>query len=206
MKILQSSLLVTFAFMPTMAFAESNASNVINSLGGAIDGLFVVIGVVLLMTGIYSLYKRSISPQQNPLSVSIFTLLSAVMLISSTSFFHIVGGTVGLQGNTLTDRGAFSYDSSAYQQIDNYENSWLGRYIPEQTQEMVMGFVWLAGLVGFLRGILLIKDLGSNGQNNQGGGPGKVAAHIIGGYITMNIMEFSCALGQTFGTSGLCTV
>jgi hypothetical protein len=64
--------------------------------------------------------------------------------------------------------------------------------------------VFVFGLIGFLRGIYMLKDLGLGGHGQKEASVGKALTHIIGGALAMNITEFSCVIAYTIGHNMIC--
>ncbi|MGD1524411.1 hypothetical protein [Vibrio owensii] len=161
------------------------------------------IGLCLFVSGWYSVKQNAHAPQQNPLSGAFSRIFAGVAMISSGPLYGILSNSTISNGVNVDDRSILSVSSSPMMALSDISGSWLGQHIPQQTMDAVFGFVFLAGLYAFLKGIYLLKNVSGQERQNEGG-IGRALTHIGGGFITMNITTFSCMVGNTLGLTMLC--
>jgi hypothetical protein len=124
-------------------------------------------------------------------------------LLSSAWLYSTIQQTIiPTNGGWGTDSSLLAIDRQMADEVANVGSSYLGNMMPESTAMLLLGFVYIVGLIAFVRGIWLLKNVGSMDQNS--GGTAKALTHLLGGFVTMNIMEFSCLVGTTLGISMLC--
>lgn len=161
------------------------------------------IGICLFVSGIYSVKQNAHAPQQNSLSSAFGKMLSGVFMISAGPIYGAISNSTIGNGVNIDDRSMLSVSNSPMMALNDVSNSWLGQHIPQQTMDAVFGFVFLAGLFAFLKGIYLLKNVAGQEKQNEGG-IGRAFTHIAGGFITMNITTFSCMIGNSLGMTMLC--
>lgn len=68
-----------------------------------------------------------------------------------------------------------------------------------QTQDVIIKYLKLVGLIAFIRGWIILAKMGHAGA--QPGSIGKGIIHVIGGVILINIIDTLKILGKTFGVA-----
>ena len=166
-------------------------------------GIGYLMDILLVISGLLYFKKNSENPQQFTIQTATWTLVSGVLLLSSAWVYSTLQQTViPTSGQWSTDSSVLAIDRQLADEVGNVGNSYLGNMLPESTAMLLLGFVYIVGLIAFIRGIYLLKNVGSMDQNS--GGTAKALTHMVGGFVTMNILEFSCLVGNTLGISMLC--
>lgn len=166
-------------------------------------GIGYVMGILLVISGLLYFKKNSENPQQFTIQTATWTLLSGVLLLSSAWVYSMLQQTIiPSSGDWGTDSSVLAIDRQLADEVGEVGQSYLGTMMPESTAVLLLGFVYVVGLIAFVRGIYLLKNVGSMDQNS--GGTAKALTHMLGGFVTMNIMDFSCLVGNTLGISMLC--
>ncbi|MND11560.1 hypothetical protein D3C87_351680 [compost metagenome] len=183
------------------ASADGIAAETINPIASLIVSIGYLVGLTLFVHGLYGIKKNSESPQQYPFGKCVAEMVSGVLLLLSGYFYGVVRNSAVNDGWSYDNSNALALDHTALSNMGDLSQSFLGQYLPVQTIEMLIGFVYLFGLMSFLKGIYMLKSIGA--VNNQDG-IGKVATHICGGIVCMNIASFSCLVSSFIGVSMLC--
>lgn len=192
------------------ALAESHfgagglgTSDGVNSIASLIVNAGYTIGLALFINGLISIYKRGEQPQQYPIGFCVSNIISGtLLLISSTAYSWTVNSATG---GTLVDNGALLSigDKVKESGMSGSSGGFLSDFIPPEAMATLMGFIFLAGLVSFIRGLYLVKDVGKM-DNQQSGGFYKALWHMIGGAACMNIVQVSCFISSLLGIGILC--
>ena len=163
-----------------------------------------VLGLALFVAGFVAIKKHSEAPNQHSLSTAIMMIFAGVMLISLDAFYLAVVGTFTpdaadgardiLLRNAVTEY-ASSLNTNALSDLS------YAQYLPTDLGPTLIGFVYVVGLLSFIKGIYLLKDVGVHNQQNVGA---RSATHIIGGVLAMNILDFSCIIGEFVGIQAFC--
>ena len=159
-------------------------------------------GLCTFVLGLYGFKKHSEAPQQYTIAYCVANLGTGTLLLLSGYFYGVVIGTAVDTGFDYDNSSALALDQTALGSGADLANSFLGKYLPVHTVEMLIGFVYLVGLLAFLKGIYMLKNAGSTGNHNDG--ISKALIHIVGGVVSMNISAFSCIISSIFGVSMLC--
>ncbi len=172
-----------------------------------------VVGIFLTGIGIYGFYKQTESPQNFPFGRNVSTFITGTLLIISGTLYQAMDNTIDLRDtNQIKDIsvGTLYLDKSALSDIVengiSVSSGGIGssQLIPPKSAALVIGFMYLIGVGAFTKGIYLIKDAGDI-ANPQGKTPVKSAIiFMVAGYISMNINDFGCLVGNTFGTTLFC--
>lgn len=203
MRMAPFSLLVMLLVSPSAWADASLMRSEFAPLVELIVGIGYLMGILLIVSGLLYFKKNSENPQQFPIQTATWTLISGVLLLSSAWLYSTIQQTViPSSGEWSTDASVLAIDRQLADEMGNVGNSYLGTMLPESTAVLLLGFVYIVGLIAFTRGIYLLKNVGSMDQNS--GGTAKALTHIGGGFVTMNIMDFSCLIGNTLGISMLC--
>ncbi len=160
-------------------------------------------GIILVMIGIGRLLKTSQEGAKGPGGIgTIFTFLVAGILLSidvvmgaavgtffGDSFTGMIGGALGVSNsNEISSFGLLSL-STGSGAIDSHIQAVISA---------VVGFMIIVGVVAFVRGIFILRDVAEGGQQAS-----LMAAvtHIIGGAFAVNIGGVMNAVQSTFGLS-----
>jgi hypothetical protein len=160
-----------------------------------------LMGLVLFVTGLLRIRKNAENPNSHSIASCIWMLVSGTLLISLGSFYSIVSATldpslVGQSNSILAVNAHISLASGSK------TGSGFSQFIPTEAGQSIMAFVYFIGMLSFVRGIMLLKDLGS--PQGQQMGIGKPITHILGGAVAMNILKFSCMVGAFIGSDVIC--
>jgi len=82
----------------------------------------------------------------------------------------------------------------------------LDKMLVEPLVAMILAVLYFIGVVSFLKGIYLIKDVGQ--QNSMGDGKSsgtRALVHMVAGFIAMHVTFFGCALEASFGFGLMCS-
>lgn len=199
-----------FMLLALSAFAASAAAD---GYIGTEEGVLVVatllvsianlLGIILFVSGVYSIYKHGENPNQYPRGKSIATILAGTLLISAASAYAWTVNT-GSTVEWASDKSMLAVGQHLDDSLEIDDESLLGRYVPKSTRTALFGFIYLIGLIGFLRGLYLLKDVGQV-DNGSKGGFAQAFWHIAGGSMTMNILKVGCFLSWLLGISMLCS-
>lgn len=163
---------------------------------------FNLVGMALVFAGLYGFYQWSQDPRTfTPQNCAAKLIAGSLLLISSVTYTWTM--------NTASDNewesnsSMLAVGSHINEDIETAKQGFLGKYLPENSVRTLMGFVYLIGLFGYLRGVYLLKDIGSS-DSNRSGGFWKAMWHMIGGAATMNILDVGCWLSDLFGIALIC--
>lgn len=160
-------------------------------------------GIILVMIGIGRLLKTSQEGAKGPGGIgTIFTFLVAGMLLSidvvigaavgtffGDSFTGLIGGALGVSNSSeIASFGVLSLSTGS---------AAINSHI-ESVISAVVGFMIIVGVIAFVRGIFILRDVAEGGQQAS-----LMAAvtHIIGGAFAVNIGGVINAVQSTFGLS-----
>lgn len=193
-------------FLSSAANALESGNAFVTEEAVPINSFMLIIGTLLgLITfgsGLFGVSKSSSMPQQYPMKANVTKMAAGILLLSAGGFYEIVMNSMGMAGAgsslNVADSDLISTGS------DSLKNSVFGELLPKETIKILLSFIYLVGLYAFLKGIYMLKDLGANQAQQQGGSAKSSIVHIVGGVITMNITTFSCIVGSTLGMPELC--
>jgi len=165
-----------------------------------------LVGFILFGASIYTLKKRADNPNQYPLSMAVYGMISGVFLQIAGFIYTMFYNTMLGVGETPTNK-FLALDISSLNALTggSAQHSLLGKMVPAETMSMVLAVLYFVGAVSFLKGIYLIKDMG---QPNTAGGSssGKlVIVHMGAGLVAMHVTFFGCMLEASFGFGLMCT-
>lgn len=193
---------------------DSHASNTENLMlefkiyTDFVINVFRVIGFILFGVSWYTLKKNVENPNQYPLSRVVWGMISGLLLqiagILYSAFYNSFMGDAKELDNSF-----LALDISAINQMSGVagnSSSILGSMIPTETMAMVLAVLYFIGVISFLKGIYLVKDIGQQNQMGEGrGAGGRAIVHMIAGFIAMHATYFGCAVEATFGFGLMCT-
>lgn len=170
--------------------------------------LFRLIGFILFGVSWYTLKKNAENPNQYPLSRVVWGMISGVLLqiggVLYSAFYNSFMGE-----SKALDNSFLALDINAINQLTGVAggaNSLLGKMVPTETMSMILGALYFIGVISFLKGIYLVKDVGQENQMGEGkGAGGRAVVHMVAGFIAMHATYFGCALEASFGFGLMCT-
>lgn len=163
-----------------------------------------MIGVIMFIFGVYSFKKHSESPQQYTIGMCIANVLTGCFLIASSFMYSAFRGTI-MDDNWEQGRLGLSMDKHVGSGSGNdMPENFLTRSLTPEAKQVIIGFVFLVGLIAFIRGLYLFKEFGE--RSKSGGSATSMALfHVFGGIICMNILMFSCIFAKTFNIPHICS-
>lgn len=198
-------LLVLVAF-PDIAFASDpgvlGTSDGLDSIVALLVQGALVIGMTLVVHGLISVYKRAESPQQYPIGYCVANIVSGTLMIIANQAYRWTVNT-GAGVNWASDSSMLSAGGRLRDDVAATSGSLLSEYLPPEAMATLMGFIYIAGLIGFLKGLYLLKNVGKM-DNQQEGGFAKAFWHMVGGAACMNIVKVGCFIGYFLGFTSLC--
>lgn len=190
-----------------LLFSESSSAQAaelipqFNSWGSFIVAVGYLLGLILVFTGFLSLYKHSSEPHRYTVGYSLSNIIAGVFLLSANLFYSIFKRST-FDPSWGDDNSALALDSAVLN-AEAIGDSFWGKYLPEETAMGLVGFLYLVGLVFFIKGIYLLRYSGTEPDNQQKG-VGRALTHMVGGVVVMNIVQFSCIIGESFGVPLIC--
>lgn len=142
-----------------------------------------IVGFCMAITGILKARDYAENPNQTPFRVPFMFFLVGVLLIWIPSF---LGSTLETLFQTR-ELSEFSYN------FNGEEGARL-----QLTMTAIIRFVQLVGLIGFFKGVILLKNLGASGQQGDGAFA-KALTHILGGALAINIVAAIKLFAATVG-------
>lgn len=192
--------LVGLTLFPSAAFA---AEATINALGSLIVAGCYLIGTITFIYGLYGFKAHTNQPQQFPISTCVMNLLTGVILLSLPVFYSILKRSTIDPGWNEGARVALSVGPH----VADVRGSFIDTYLPGETAEAVIGFIFLVGLWSFAKGVYRLRFVGLSQMHappGAGQGLGNAITHMVGGMLVMNITHVSCIIGETFNLNILC--
>lgn len=198
--------LTALGMIPGLANAASvDTVAQLSSLFSVVLGAASFLGVLLFANGLMGVYASQSGRSNNTIGQSIIKMFVGTFMLS-------IGWVYGLMkasfvGNDATGvnydgRGSLALDSAAIAAGNSAAATGYGKFIPAQTLQAVFAFVFLIGLIAFIHGVYLLRNVGA-----EGGSPDMKRAcfyRILGGLICMNITWFSCLVGGILGIESMC--
>ncbi|MFK4132065.1 DUF6750 family protein [Pseudomonas luteola] len=185
----------------------STGLETIDAFSSLVIAIALLIGVVMFVSSVYGFKQNASNPQQFPISKCITGLLVGCGMLALPFLYVSSAQTLGVTSTSSWEGGRSVLSASnATANISSSTGSqnFLGKYLSDETKKLIIGFVFLIGLIAFVRGIYLFKDMG----NRQGNGSSTTAMslfHVGGGVVCMNILYFSCLFAATFNIPHICS-
>ncbi|SHH50387.1 hypothetical protein [Ferrimonas marina] len=184
------------------AQASSVGEELYNAYAPFVLQIAYLAGLILFGSGIYGFYRASKGHGDGSTNKSAFaTVIAGTALLSVGTFFSIWAAT--MWGEQVSSNSLTTLDP-ALRNLANTQDSFLTQFMSPSALQDLFAYLQLLGVIAFVRGTFLIKDLGLSGQSGQAAGPMKVFSHIIGGVLLINLSKFGCMLHYTFDISALC--
>lgn len=173
----------------------------LTAIAGLVMGVAYLAGSILFLSGIYKFKKNGENAQAHPIATAVWMVIAGVLLLSAPTFYNAVSSTIH-----STFVGASGVDILAVNQhIQGFDvvesNFGFSRFIPTGTGKAILAFIYVVGLISFVKGIFMLKD---TGETQKQLGFSAAMVHIFAGAIAMNISQFSCLVGDFFNTKALC--
>ena len=161
-----------------------------------------LMGIVLFSSSLLRIKKNAENPNNYSIANAIWMLIAGTLLISLGTFYSVISETLN-----PSFQGVSTSILSVNEHIKGFEAKKVGiggfsAFVPTETGQTILAFVYLVGMISFVRGIYLLKEMGTPKGDQQG--IGQAVTHIIGGALAMNILQFSCILGSFLGTDMIC--
>ena len=173
-----------------------------NIIQGAVLSFATLIGISLIGLSFFTMRKHSENPAQYPMKSAGFTFFAGICLLS-VRFLIDAGGATLFQG-------AFDPSTqSAYLGIKEATVSQSNQIVDVNNNPGVLifiGFSMLIGIIYFTKGVFLLHEMGKSGSGQGSEVRNKAIWHMIGGSLAYNVVDFACALSNTFGFAGYCNV
>jgi hypothetical protein len=182
---------LTMLAMPWVAQAQTapNLAQMFANFGGSAVSLInlavgsaFVIGLCITGVGLMRLKKYSENNGQMSISQPLIILFVGMALVATPGFIDTATETLSLGTNTGTSVLAVNVAGSSVPGMD-------------AAIQGVLLFVKLVGHLAFIRGFLILKDVGEGKGHAT---MGRALTHIFGGAAAININATIAMLGATF--------
>ncbi|WP_415912613.1 hypothetical protein [Neptuniibacter sp. QD37_11] len=175
-----------------------------SAIADVIMTISFMIGLVMMGLGFVAISRSQATPQTISEWQAIRTIFVGGILLGAPVFYGIIYGS--LAGSPVESGAELNINQAGINELmGSDEISGFMALMPDRAGTMIFGFVWIFGLISYLRGLFMLKDVGFN--NTSGGGQNGIAkpiTHIIGGIACMNIADLACFVGKFFGIGMLC--
>lgn len=168
--------------MPNLAEMFANFSTSAVSLMNLAVGAAFVMGLAISGVGLFRLKKFSESNGQVGFSQPLIILFVGMALVVLPGFIDTATETLSLGSGTGTSVLAVNVGGSTVPGMD-------------AALQGVLLFVKLVGHLAFIRGFLILKDVG---EGKGHASTGRALTHIFGGAAAININATIALLGATF--------
>lgn len=167
---------------PNLAQMFANFSSSATELSKMLMGASFVLGILITGIGLLKLKEYGESGGRMKISQPLFVIFAGVMLFALPGMIDTTAQTLSL-GHSLEGR--------------LLANPNVGSTVPGMDEALkgVLLFVKLIGNIAFIRGLLMLKDIG---EGKQGAGMGRALTHLIGGAFAINIGVTISMLAATF--------
>lgn len=155
----------------------------IDSMRSLVFTISYFLGFTITIAGIYKAKDYAENPQQTKFITPAMYFIVGILCMWMPEFMKAMLMT--LYSSPTID--PFNYSPAS----EGGENVAL-------TMSIIIMFIQLVGVIGFLRGILLLKGLGQSGGQNQDA-LAKALTHILGGILAVNIVGTAGLIAATFG-------
>lgn len=190
--------LIIFVSLLFSGFAGASevADNITNA-GKLFIAIGYMVGLILFIGSLYDFYlsgKYGNDPSRS-VGAAFSKMLAGVLLLLSATAYAITKGSIDPTWTMTNDNLALSPNA-----LDSIKTVGFLGYLPDSTVKSLFALIWLIGLFGFLKGLYLIRFSADQTNGGQGYNPvTKIATHMIGGVILMNIKDASNLVGSFFG-------
>jgi len=204
-KTLKLFLFVFFAF-PMFSYAEGSyisTTDGIETISKIIVLAGEVLGLSITLISLYGFYAHNNNPNQHPTGANVTGLIAGAFLTVSSAAYSWTVNSVASSANWVSDSSMLAVGSHINDSYDDMKDTFLGQYLTEDSFGTLMGFLFIIGLISFIRGLYLFKDSGKIDNSNESG-IYKSIWHVIGGVSLMNITQVICFASWLLGIPLIC--
>jgi len=189
--------------LPVAAMAQVDQIAETNALASLTVSIGYMLGIGLFVFGLYSIYEDTNEGKHSPIKKGLWFIIAGTLMMGAQQFYNSTVTTIDsdLEGSS---RDMLDISGHTASFADSAPSNTFSRFIPSGSGQTILRYVFVFGLIGFLRGIYMLKDLGLGGHGQKEASVGKALTHIIGGALAMNITEFSCVIAYTIGHNMIC--
>jgi hypothetical protein len=208
MKIITKTTLWILAAALQPSFA--NAANVdtvaqLSSLFSVALSVASFLGVMLFANGLMAVYQSQTGRGNKTIGQALISMFVGTFMLSVGWVYGLMKASfVGANstGINYEGRGSLALDAAAISAGNAAASTGYGKFMPAQTLQSIFAFVFLVGLIAFIHGVYLLRNVGAEGGNSDM----KRASfyRILGGLMCMNITWFSCLVGGILGIDSMC--
>lgn len=155
-------------------------------------------GIILIGSALWGFKSAD---QSSSVIENIVRLLAGAVLMSVSSFYIVIKTTFIEPDWQATPASALAIDLSV---LEGEDATGLGAVIPKEMGENILIFLFIVGLIGIIKGIMMARLLGQTNQMGQQTSFGKVATFVISGALLMNIPIVSCWISELTNISMVC--
>lgn len=192
--LLAAPVLASAQSAPNLAQMFANFSSSATELSKMLMGLSYLLGFIITGIGLFRLKEYSEAGGRIKFSQPMFIIFAGAMLFAAPGMIDTTTQTLSL-GHSLEGQLLANPDvgSTSIPGLD-------------QALQGVLLFVKLIGNIAFIRGLLMLKDIG---EGKQGAGMGRALTHLIGGAMAINIgvtismLAATVAPGMSLGGLGV---
>lgn len=164
-----------------------------------------LIGFILFGLSWWGVTKSANNPNQFPLSRCAWGMVTGIALLMAGVFYSAFDNTIQNNGRAL-DNTFLAMDVNALKQLAGGSSTAvtpLGLLIPPDTMLLILGGLYVIGVIAFIKGLYSFKDSAEHNPNGTGA-VGKGLVYSVSGYLAMNITFFGCGVSELIGMSILC--
>lgn len=177
----------------------------LSALFSVVLGLASFLGVLLFANGLIAVYQSQTGRSNKTIGQAMISMFVGTFMLSVGWVYGLMRASfVGSSatGVSYEGRGVLALDAAAISAGSAAARTGFGEFMPAETLQAVFAFVFLVGLMAFVHGIYLLRNIGADG-----GSPDMKRAciyRIFGGLVCMNITWFSCLVGGILGIEAMC--
>jgi len=169
-----------------------NLGNAFGDLKHMMVALSYIIGLALIVRGLmmYKIFGTQTMASANKGEFAgplVFILVGAILLYFPSTLDTSLATVFGTKAIKAPN------ELLSYKALDQVEQ-W------KQLSTVIIKYIYLIGLIAFIRGWVLLSKMGHSGA--QPGQLGKGIIHIVGGILLINIVATVNILATTFGYRG----
>lgn len=177
-------------------------TNTMQTFAEVLQAFAFLIGLWLSGYALFTWYQQNkVGGQKSGGSPVAMFLTGNALMLSTVLYTYFMNTALKDNWDSTVKFGAI--DQVALRSIEGAQSPMM-QFLPDNTVALITGFIYLMGLFSYLKGIYLLRHLGSSEGGQQQSGLSKASAHIIGGMILMNINSFACVILGIFITTGMC--
>lgn len=199
--------LILTALSLSPGFASAASVDIVGQMSAMFSVALAVsafIGVMLFANGLMGLHSAATGNSRKTYGSSLLNMVVGTFMLSVGWVYGLMKASfVGDEdgGVTYDGRGSLALDAAAIKAGGKLAATGFGKFLPAQTFEAIFAFVFLVGLLAFINGVYMLKNLSEGGDANM-----KRASfyRIIGGLMCMNLTWFSCLIGGFLGIASMC--